>query len=362
MITNNKLLNQMSYQNMSNNSPRLTINDVVKYVMSIIKCNSEEYDRHNDEPKEIKILDSNKSESLEGINGITHNIFEPYLPKILYHGILTTILFEQTKKNISLFSSVLSCLLDRFNDMQTCDQHIYITRFVDKMMIEVRKKDGLQRFLTDKFLFHKKDLLYELKNYEQSNNVISFIATYFGINIFIINDTMIDAFYTGYNFNKYKCNIILIKHIDNFLPLSYNNKKIWIFSDPPFDDLINVYKKYIKIYFQPGSTIVNHFVIDDDHDITFNKKNNDVNRVEDIFIRSDENEKIPIISEMIVPVDTNHISVLLEKVIMELYNQLKIHHIKQLAKLHNIRITEKINGKVVQKSKRSLIRELHKIN
>lgn len=357
----NKFYNNMNYQNQQMDQPKITINELIDYVVAITAHNSEHNESIKKEVKHIKILDNGSSDSLDGVDDdfLAGFIFHDSLNKIAYHGILNTIKIDQSEKNISFFSSILSCILEKFNHLSTQDQNMYICRLIDKMSHDIRKKDGLIKFSTEKYIFHKKDLLSDLKNYETTENVISFISTYFGINIFIVNDINVNAYYTGYNFNKYKCTLILIKIKDIIMPLSYDGNYIWIPSYSPYVKLITEHKKYINIFYQPGSTLTKPFIVGDDDDI---KEPPTTQMTNDIFIKSDSKEHIPIESEMITPKCKRTLKEIWEDVVIESYSQLTLDKIKKLSTLHKITLTKKVDGKIKPKTKLELIREMHNID
>lgn len=376
----------LPYRNEQKND-RITLDELVSYVIGLVPNSFSQNVHEHVEKKSIKIMDTGKSENLVGIDGLLSEIFSEKLANIMYCGVHQNIKIEQLEKNISLFTSFLTCVIEKFRNFSIDDQQIYVMRLLDKLTRDIRKKDGLQKFNTDKFLFNKKDLLNDFKNINQTDNIISFFTAYFEINIFIVNEKHIDAYYSGYTFNKYKETIILINFDSSYQPLIYDGNYLWNYTNDIFNELITINKKCLKVYYQPGSTFLHQFAVGNDDDLKTNDIINSIQneitqtdqsspKVEDIFVRSDHamKEHVPIESEMVVPCQTELIGLLQKPynstslwktLVIDTYSKLSLQQLQLLAKKQNISIIKIKNKnkkddskKKYYKSRMELIEEI----
>lgn len=93
-----------------------------------------------------------------------------------------------TYKNISYYSSILTCILEYFDKLDKNDQTICIKQFNAKLLTEVRKKKGLEHYTTTTLVWDKKDLVKNLTDFNIISNIIAFTCVYFNINIFVISE------------------------------------------------------------------------------------------------------------------------------------------------------------------------------
>lgn len=182
---------------------------------------------------------------------------------------------NDTFENISLCSAFLSCVLDNFDSLEKNDKSICVTKFFAKILSEVKKRDGLNKYITPTFVWDKKELVNALTNYKMIPNVFAYVITYMNINAFIISDESILLYCMSKLFNTFKQTIMIFYDGKNYKPLSYNGNKIWKFAnDEPLKYLVEKFHDSITVYQQNKSDIPIEFKVGYDKDVEFVWTNN----------------------------------------------------------------------------------------
>lgn len=170
--------------------------------------------------------------------------------------------------NVSLCASILSCILDNFDNLNKDDQSICITKFFAKILSEVKKRNGLNKYITPTLLWDKKELVADISDFKMSPNVVAYVMTYLNINIFIISANDILLYCMGKLYNIYKPNIVLFFDGTSYQTLSYKQNKIWNYKDDePLKNFIKSNQPKIHIYQQNKNNAQLEFKIGDDNDI-----------------------------------------------------------------------------------------------
>ena len=182
------------------------------------------------------------------------------ITKIKQIDVITNI--PDTQNDISICASILSCLLEKFDSLDTDDKIVCITRFFSKMVNEVKKRHSLIKYASPIHEWNKKELVGYLLTFNLMPCVIAFIATYMNINIFMISCTSADKdsqkktnnrnivlYCTGKYFNVYKQSIFIYNDGSMNRVLTYDGQKLWkCKSNTAFEHFIETHANNIKIY------------------------------------------------------------------------------------------------------------------
>lgn len=265
---------------------------------------------------------------------------------IKYCKVIDTI--PDTQNNISWCSSILSCILENFDQFDNNDKIICITKFFSKLLMEIRKRNGLNRFITPTLMWDKKELCKNLNSYNFSQDIVAYIATYMNINIFIISSEEIIVYCIGRLFNTHKQSIVILQNDNVYSPLSCNNKRIWTYqNNDTFQKLLSNNSKHIHIYQQNKTTQPLEIKLGYDNDIELVWTNIDKQLNEEEKNKSSDNSNKKIIEK-----------VEFKKYTREELSAMKCLELRQLAQTRDIKISLKDDGKTRPKNKEELIKDL----
>lgn len=267
-----------------------------------------EFDNNSIDQKDInqfKINDKNENK----IKSRFVELFGKYAVNINCSNVLVTL--PTIDVNISLCASILSCILDNFDNLNKDDQSICITKFFAKILGEVKKRNGLNKYITPTLLWDKKELVADISDFKMSPNVVAYVMTYLNINIFIVSTNDILLYCIGKLYNTYKPNIVLFFDGTTYQPLSYKLNKLWNYNDvEPLKYFIKNNQPKIHIYQQNKNNAQIEFKIGDDNDIELiwanegEQKKDNVNTELHIKPNSIISDKKIIKSKIVKKVDT----------------------------------------------------------
>ena len=186
------------------------------------------------ENNEITILEKNKTENFSNI-GKFNDIFDNYVER---YGITS----YYKKQNISFLFSFLFLVDSEYYSFIEKEQLEYISALKKKIRNEVTKKNLLKNLNLTGNGWNKKNLLGLIKNNIINNNYIYYIASYFNINIFVIdiNNNIIIPFYNDDLFTIYKTNIIISLYNDIYEPIVYvDGSKQFLYNSDILQKIIN---------------------------------------------------------------------------------------------------------------------------
>lgn len=146
--------------------------------------------------------------------------------------------------NISLFSSILTCIIPIFSLPNKSVQSDIIQKMILKLKKEAKKKFSEFEYRNKETSFTHTDLIDDLDNGNFGGNIIRYIADFLHINIFVL-DIEEDQLIFGNikNFVPYKKTIFILKFENNiFEPLFTKKTKYFSFKD----DLIEIIIDNIK--------------------------------------------------------------------------------------------------------------------
>jgi hypothetical protein len=153
--------------------------------------------------------------------------------KYLHSGVLEKIQNTSKTVNISLYSSVLSCLISTFSTLTYSDQISYIQQLQDKMKNDITLV--YKKSVYSPFSLTKPDIIKSMNICEETDYyvIIKYLSCYFTINIFILNiekDCL--EFGNGDVFIPSKKNIFLIKYNNiSYEPLFSEKTKVFTNKD-----------------------------------------------------------------------------------------------------------------------------------
>jgi hypothetical protein len=238
--TSNNVSNYVSNyvsNNTSNaiNKNKLDLETLIEYIKNI-SSNKEEIinnitplcDSNNDiiqeDPKNGEYVDfiSNKTHIKEIIDGIHFKrcgVLKIAQGKLKFYN------------NLSLLSSLMTCLSDKFNVLDEKTQlnyvkslKLYIYNTFTKTFYDFQNYKELSK----DFNFDRSDISKNLYNYDIQRNEFLVISDIFHINIFIFDIARDKLFFTGVQFIPHKKNIFLIKKEDGFFEPLYLDNSFYV--------------------------------------------------------------------------------------------------------------------------------------
>lgn len=339
----------------------LKLEDLVKYI------------KHNCIKQQVSTTEIMMSPQTPNITQEQEIINVYFDDKIKYHKVLNTI--PDTTNNVSLIASFLSCVISQFDTIDKSDKAVCITKFFAKLLTEIRKRDGLTKYITPTLTWDKKELVNALHNFTINQNVIAYIATYMNINILILNTEDITVYCTNRQFNTYKPSIVLLHCCEEYYPLSYEDKKVWYYQELPiFRNFLDNNIQQLHIY-QQGKTTQTGLRIgyDDDVELFWIKV--------DQQLKKQEAEKMALRKRAqmahMIDTETEQLSEKsseeseeseeesdsedeIKKYTIEELTQMKCVELKSLTTKRKIKATVKIDGKTRPMNKKELISVLSK--
>lgn len=148
----------------------------------------------------------------------------------------------------SFFSSVLSLIDSKFNDMVPSKQIKYINEFCFHMINELKNKSLFSKFQYSKLGWKRKDLEADLKERNNSITTLRYISDYFNLNLFIfdLEEDSIDLVYGEEKFNQFKKNIVLSFKKGFYEPLFFDGNSYWNYGNNVISKLLSKEKGMIN--------------------------------------------------------------------------------------------------------------------
>jgi hypothetical protein len=225
---------------------RISTQDLISYIKSNIEiinsigCIDLDNDT-NDEIKASHHLDQLKFQDVQRITFLPPNLakfFDISQIKYLHAGVLKHC-SEKKGADITLYSSVISCLKQSFLSQPTSDQDALISRFIARFKSE--SKGLYDKLGYKKFKWTRNSLGDDIESNTLGKNVVKYLADYFHINLFIL-DVSNDVIYfaNGTLLVPYKKNIFLLRYEDGtFEPFFTEHNRFVVHSDKLMRKLID---------------------------------------------------------------------------------------------------------------------------
>jgi hypothetical protein len=242
---------------------KVTLNSLVSYVLS--HCNKTQYSEYENNCHEFKSkfktledvkfcsLNNRTSKNINDFPPRLKQIFDPFISNLERCGNMKTYNNKNEEKNhnISLFYSILFCILDSFNfELSDNKQIKLIYDFRDKLIKDINRLNLYEKFKYKNIGWTKNELIKSINNFKNNKMVIRFLSDYFHINIFLldIQDDKIYAIFKEEYFNIFKMNLFLVFHNNMFEPMILTKHTLLNYNDEPLKKLINVDKLTINIF------------------------------------------------------------------------------------------------------------------
>jgi len=217
---------------------RISTQDLISYIKSNIEIINSIgcIDLDNDTNDEIKVshhLDQLKFQDVQRITFLPPNLakfFDISQIKYLHAGVLKHC-SDKKGADITLYSSVISCLKQSFLSQPTSDQDALISRFIARFKSE--SKGIYDKLGYKKFKWTRNSLGDDIESNTLGKNVVKYLADYFHINVFIL-DVSDDIIYfaNGTLLVPYKKNIFLLRYEDGtFEPFFTEHSRFVAHSD-----------------------------------------------------------------------------------------------------------------------------------
>lgn len=354
---------------------RITLNKLISYVLSFSSntVNDNVLDtvftsqiKSNDEFK-FEHLKCGETKNINDFPNKLRSLLEPFIKELNRNGIRSTF---DNDINMSLYSSILSLMINDFDNLPAKEQFNCITKLRDKIIIHMTNKDIMKNNGYSEFGWIKTDITNSLIQYKTNKIILKLFADYFNINIFLLN-IMEDRIYVisdANYYNLFRPNVFLVLNNDTFEPLVYNGNKI-------IDHGSSLIKKLI--------TVDKNFLIMMEFDFNINKKVPFVVKFENLdkYIKKENATKNPKMDEIengyseIMQTDSDTfydikdiektndlVNVEQPMLVFKLSSKMKLEEIQDIAKKLNIILEKDGKNKKVSKTKGELINEINSLN
>ena len=193
---------------------------------------------NNEHHRDFLPLKHGEVESLITICSTIKQIIDPYYNNLFRHGIKNLYCDSHQTHNISLYNSILHCIIPNFLQILEDDKIKFISTFMNILCKDItketkKKRKGCKYILTSNYNFdnlniNKKQLFKDIHGYKNTTDIILAISTYFSINIIIFNNDQQNIYvaYSEDHLNIYKITILLSLTHGYYEPMFFNNNKV----------------------------------------------------------------------------------------------------------------------------------------
>ena len=108
--------------------------------------------------------------------------------------------------NVSIYSSILNTLSKEYIEKTNDEKIEFISKLISKMLYDINTKSLFKKFGYRFLRWRKKQLYSAIKNVDNSDILLQFLADYFDINIFVFNVDIgcVNVVYTEEKLNIFK--------------------------------------------------------------------------------------------------------------------------------------------------------------
>ncbi len=238
------------------NNNFITQQNLITHVLNLYEQNKNKTFHYNEniinnhQLNVFKLLDTDNTQDLKYLDEPFCNIFNNNTFNFYRMGIKHKMINEKNKEvNCSLYSSILTCIVDDYIEYSIDMRTNYINNFIIQILEDINKEKLYTKFNYRNLGWRKKNLITDIRNFENSNIVIKFLSDYLNVNIFIF-DIKLSKIFVSYGeeeFNKYKKNYFITFYNDIYEPVFCNNKTNIMHDNIPLCILINHHKDIIDI-------------------------------------------------------------------------------------------------------------------
>lgn len=232
---------------------RVTLPKLISYILSFTTDTTDNDNilenvfsnqmKSNDEFK-FNCLNVGESKNINDFPEKLKTIFDPFIKDFIRHGSKTTF---DNDVNLSLFYSVLSCVVSDFRTFSTSDQLNFINKLREKIIIFLTNEETFKNYDYEKQGWVKKDIINSFVLFKTNKLVLKVLADYLNINIFVLNILEDKIYVVSENdsYDMFRSSIFLAFNTDTFEPLIYLNNTTLDYTSAPVKKLINVDKNLL---------------------------------------------------------------------------------------------------------------------
>lgn len=185
--------------------------------------------------KDLQTIEKTQFQTLSEVRYLPPNlasILKPNLNKYLHAGCLRTIVVrngkQQTNLQISLLSSIMTCMYPQFSTMTVVNQTTFLGKLFERLKSEASGIKFTQFSYNKKYKWHKGEIEVELDKCSYDGKSLKYISDYFHINLFILDIERDQMFYPGDEYVPYKSTVFLLKFEDGiYEPLFFGNTRVF---------------------------------------------------------------------------------------------------------------------------------------
>lgn len=239
---------------------RLTINELIKFIDShsdkYSKIGSVDLRKVVSSPKnedcmdgEITQLKYNDVNYVFGLPKEISKIFDIENNKFLHTGVLNK-LSSFDDRNISVFSSIFSCISMTFQNLGKESQCKFIEIFLTRLTKECKCDFFDTEEYKKKYKWKKEKIINNIKLGKFGKDIVKITSNLLHINIFILDISDDTIYFADDMFVKYKQNIFLIHFGNNiFEPIfSCQSRRTFNHDDELMKNIINEYSSNIQMF------------------------------------------------------------------------------------------------------------------
>lgn len=171
--------------------------------------------------------------------------------KYIHAGTLKTINLKRqdvTNLQISLYSSIMTCLKQSFLSLPVSTQVDFISKLIDRLQNESKGSKYEEFCYARKYRWKKSDISNDITHSLSGGNIIKYLSDYFHINIFILDVDKDELYFGSDEYIPYKKSIFLLKYADEtFEPFFTEQTKTFSISDKIIER-IRSKSKNINVY------------------------------------------------------------------------------------------------------------------
>lgn len=338
---------------------RVTLPKLLSYILSlttdtvndnnVLETVFNHQTKSNDEFK-FNCLKVGESKNINDFPDKLKTIFDPFIKEFIRHGSRTTF---DNDANLSLYYSILVCIIKDFRTVSVADQLILINKLREKIILFLTNEDTFKNYDYEKLGWIKKDIINSFVQYKTNKLVLKVIADYLNINMFILNiiEDKIYVISENDSYDMFRRSIFLVFNEDNFEPLLYLDNAILDYFSAPIKKLVTVDKNLLLIM---NTSMAN------EQQINFNIKLSNLDQYIKKVPESDKN------SDNIDTVENEYGEVIVEdseepeaKLVFHISSKMKKDELQQIAKKLNIDIEKDGAKKKIPKTNNELITEIN---
>ena len=365
---------------------RLPLTTLISYVLSFTADNVNKNSLESIFPNTVKSNDEFSFESLKigeskNINDFPKKlktIFDPFIKDLKRHG--SKKYFDDGENNISLYYSILSNMVNNFNQLPKDDQFNYIKKLRDKLILFLTSGDNFNQFNYHKLGWVRKDILNSMAQFQLNKLILKIMADYLHINIIMLNviEDLIYIVSETDSYDMFRRNVILVYNTDEYFePLTYSDTFLLDYNTSIIKKLVTVDKNFLmmlNINLSDNEYSTNFSIKLSDISYYLPKKEHDEHDSDQKSTKKDAQKEIENEYGEIIPTESDANAYVEDientsnkknsnsnQLVFNISSRMKIKELQNIAEKLNIDITKKTNTKESMKTKAELIDDINNI-